>query len=130
MYIHFTICFQGCESETDSLVQDSCSRIKDGIYSVCNLTCHRHSLATLNRQYTVYIHFTICFQGCESETDSLVQDSCSRIKDGIYSVCKLTGELALATDTHMLYFEDARSDQETQMVSKLVTAFIVSPVSI
>ena len=46
----------------------------------------------------------------------MLQECSSRIKDGIYSVCKLTGELALATDTHMLYFEEARSDRETQMV--------------
>ena len=49
-----------------------------------------------------------------------MQESSSHIKDGIYSVCKLTGELALATDTHMLYFEEARSDRETQMVSQLL----------
>ena len=58
----------------------------------------------------------LSIQGCESDIDSVLQESSSRIKDGIYSVCKLTGELALATDTHMLYFEEAQTDRETQMV--------------
>lgn len=52
----------------------------------------------------IYIFLNI-FQGCEGEIESLIQESSSNIIDNVMSVCRITGELALATDTRMVSLE-------------------------
>ncbi|KAK3088274.1 hypothetical protein FSP39_016918 [Pinctada imbricata] len=52
-------------------------------------------------------------QGCENEIDSLLRESSTKIIDCVHSICKLTGELALATDTRMVSLELLRMEEQS-----------------
>lgn len=58
------------------------------------------------------------FQGCEGEIESLIQESSSNIIDNVMSVCRITGELALATDTRMVSLEMFQMD-DSSTIDKL-----------
>lgn len=58
------------------------------------------------------------FQGCEGEIESLIQESSSNIIDNVMSVCRITGELALATDTRMVSLEVFQMD-DSSTIDKL-----------
>ncbi|WAR12783.1 KIF14-like protein [Mya arenaria] len=51
-------------------------------------------------------------QGCESDIDSLMEDAVTKLSDGVHSVCRLSGELALATDTLIIYFDNSEPSSE------------------
>ena len=57
------------------------------------------------------IYFSSILQGCENDIESLVRESSTKVLDCIYSVCKLTGKLALATDTRMVSLELLRMEE-------------------
>lgn len=57
--------------------------------------------------------FLNIFQGCEGEIESLIQESSSNIIDNVMSVCRITGELALATDTRMVSLEVFQMDDSS-----------------
>ncbi|XP_062594579.1 kinesin-like protein KIF14 [Saccostrea cucullata] len=59
------------------------------------------------------------FQGCESEIESLIQESSCNILDNVMSVCRITGELALATDTRMVSLEVLQSEDSSPTTDKL-----------
>jgi hypothetical protein len=53
------------------------------------------------------------FQGCEGEIESLIQESSCNIIENVMSVCRITGELALATDTRMVSLEVLQMDDSS-----------------
>ncbi|KAK3605864.1 hypothetical protein CHS0354_017768 [Potamilus streckersoni] len=57
------------------------------------------------------VHF---LQACENSIDSLLDESSYKIWDCLQIMCKLTGELALATDTQMWCFEDMGNQEGTK----------------
>ncbi|KAL4216665.1 cerebellar granular layer structural organization [Mactra antiquata] len=68
---------------------------------------------------TMGSHIVRFMQGCEGDIESLMDESISRISGCIDHVCKLAGELALATDTVMIYFDT--SSVETSESSTVTT---------
>ncbi|XP_053380298.1 kinesin-like protein KIF14 [Mercenaria mercenaria] len=70
-------------------------------------------------------HIVRFLQGCEGDIDSLMEESTSRLADGVHQVCKLSGELALATDTQMLYFDDTSSqtDEDNAVTTEVSQSF-------
>ncbi|XP_060602452.1 kinesin-like protein KIF14 [Ruditapes philippinarum] len=70
-------------------------------------------------------HIVRFMQGCEGDIDSLIEESTSRLSDSIHHVCKLAGELALATDTPMLYFDDnsSQTGKDGQVTTEVSQSF-------
>lgn len=75
----------------------------------------------------IYIFLNI-FQGCEGEIESLIQESSSNIIDNVMSVCRITGELALATDTRMVSLEVFQMDDSSTIDKVLFQSNKLVPV--
>lgn len=71
--------------------------------------------------------FLIFFKGCEGEIESLIQESSSNIIDNVMSVCRITGELALATDTRMVSLEVFQMDDSSTIDKVLYQSNILVP---
>ncbi|XP_063424570.1 kinesin-like protein KIF14 isoform X2 [Mytilus trossulus] len=56
-------------------------------------------------------HVVRFFQGWGNDIDSLICDSGSKIVDCVLTVCKLTGEMSLATDMNMISFEQLNCEE-------------------
>ena len=52
-------------------------------------------------------------QGCEGDIEGLMEDGMARLTDGVRFVCRLAGELALATDTPVMYCDRATTEKLT-----------------
>lgn len=56
-------------------------------------------------------HVVRFFQGWGNDIDSLICDSGSKIVDCVLTVCKLTGEMSLATDMNIISFEQLNCEE-------------------
>lgn len=56
-------------------------------------------------------HVVRFFQGWGNDIDSLICDSGSKIVDCVLTVCKLTGEMCLATDMNIISFEQLNCEE-------------------
>lgn len=65
-------------------------------------------------------HMVMFFQGWGNDIDSLICDSGSKVIDNVLTVCKLTGEMALATDMNMISLEqlNCEEDEKTLVSTK------------
>ncbi|XP_052214785.1 kinesin-like protein KIF14 isoform X2 [Dreissena polymorpha] len=127
-------------SRTDVL-QSTCIQMTVAFHqllTLCNLlTCtlrHLHSalihdlLSKVTDQVRVMgTHVARFMQGCESDIESLMEESVSRLSDGLHSVCRLVGELALATDTNILHLDTnmaAMQDTDDESHKSICQSFL------
>ncbi|XP_013411513.1 uncharacterized protein LOC106174479 isoform X3 [Lingula anatina] len=66
-------------------------------------------------------NMVLFLQGCEFDIDTMVQQSSAQILEVIFSICKLCGELSLATDTSLVTltdYEERSGDLEEEPTSE------------
>ncbi|XP_052815174.1 kinesin-like protein KIF14 [Mya arenaria] len=114
------------KSSRSDLLQLTCIQLTTAFHRLlgqCHLwtSTHQHLqsafihdlLSRLNDQVRgIGGHVIRFMQGCESDIDSLMEDAVTKLSDGVHSVCRLSGELALATDTLIIYFDNSEPSSE------------------
>ncbi|XP_021346276.1 uncharacterized protein LOC110445808 [Mizuhopecten yessoensis] len=66
----------------------------------------------------------LLFQGCQNDLDRLVQDSTVKVKDSVLDVCRLVGEMSLATDMAMLSLDRCAKEQDPTLCGEVCQAFL------